>query len=245
MGICPYRVVARGHEVVGVVQALGGEVQDWTIGQRVGVAWPGGTCGGCRYCLGGDENLCDAPVRHGRPVADRLLRKAGLADLIVINAKRGHWFWSDPRAAAAAVAFKAGRRSSPADRQMEFDPPGLAVVAWDGSAPAMAALRGGVPLLALARGGRTVTIMRPGTPCETRASAHAARRYLPRYGVGAQVVERSAGCIDEELYAACEAFGAAYCLMGAYGHGRLTEDLVGGVTRRMLEAETLPLVLRR
>lgn len=49
-----------GHEIVGYVQALGEEVTHLQIGQRIGIPWLGWTCGACRYCLSGRENLCDA-----------------------------------------------------------------------------------------------------------------------------------------------------------------------------------------
>lgn len=47
-----------GHQVVGRVAALGEGVTDWRIGDRAGVAWLGSTCGQCRYCTTGHENLC-------------------------------------------------------------------------------------------------------------------------------------------------------------------------------------------
>ena len=48
-----------GHEIVGSVVATGKNVTRFTIGQRVGVPWLGRTCGHCRYCTSGRENLCD------------------------------------------------------------------------------------------------------------------------------------------------------------------------------------------
>lgn len=48
-----------GHEIVGIVAAKGERVERFTIGQRLGVPWLGHTCGHCRYCLSGRENLCD------------------------------------------------------------------------------------------------------------------------------------------------------------------------------------------
>ncbi len=56
----PRLPLVLGHEIVGVVEAMGGEVRGFTHGQRVGVPWLGYTCGGCRYCLSGRENLCDS-----------------------------------------------------------------------------------------------------------------------------------------------------------------------------------------
>jgi propanol-preferring alcohol dehydrogenase len=51
--------VVPGHEIVGEVAQLGEGVEGFDLGQRVGVPWLGWTCGRCRYCLTGQENLCD------------------------------------------------------------------------------------------------------------------------------------------------------------------------------------------
>lgn len=48
-----------GHEIVGTVEATGDSVTRLAAGDRVGVPWLGWTCGTCRYCRGGRENLCD------------------------------------------------------------------------------------------------------------------------------------------------------------------------------------------
>jgi alcohol dehydrogenase, propanol-preferring len=53
--------IVPGHEIVGHVTALGSDVRDLKIGRRIGIPWLGHTCGHCRFCLGGQENLCDAP----------------------------------------------------------------------------------------------------------------------------------------------------------------------------------------
>jgi propanol-preferring alcohol dehydrogenase len=50
--------VTPGHEIVGLVRAIGRGVEGFTEGQRVGVPWLGRTCGRCRYCRAGRENLC-------------------------------------------------------------------------------------------------------------------------------------------------------------------------------------------
>ncbi|MCS6923831.1 MAG: zinc-dependent alcohol dehydrogenase family protein [Fimbriimonadales bacterium] len=48
-----------GHEIVGEVVQLGAAVQGLQVGQRVGVPWLGHTCGACRFCEAGRENLCE------------------------------------------------------------------------------------------------------------------------------------------------------------------------------------------
>ena len=53
--------VVPGHEVVGVVDAVGEGSTRFATGDRVGIAWLRWTCGQCRFCVRGDENLCIAP----------------------------------------------------------------------------------------------------------------------------------------------------------------------------------------
>jgi propanol-preferring alcohol dehydrogenase len=55
----PKLPLVLGHEVVGVVEGRGEQVQRFEIGDRVGVPWLGWTCGACAYCRSGRENLCD------------------------------------------------------------------------------------------------------------------------------------------------------------------------------------------
>ena len=50
--------VIPGHEVVGTVDRVGAGVVSPAVGERVGVAWLQGTCGACRFCRDGRENLC-------------------------------------------------------------------------------------------------------------------------------------------------------------------------------------------
>ncbi|MCX5537909.1 zinc-dependent alcohol dehydrogenase family protein [Paraburkholderia sp. CNPSo 3076] len=57
----PKRPVIPGHEIVGTVAAFGAGVTGFAPGDRVGVPWLGHTCGHCRFCADGRENLCDAP----------------------------------------------------------------------------------------------------------------------------------------------------------------------------------------
>ena len=61
----PKLPIVPGHEIVGRVAALGAGVTGFAPGERVGMPWLGATCGVCRYCRSGAENLCDAPVFTG------------------------------------------------------------------------------------------------------------------------------------------------------------------------------------
>lgn len=50
--------IVPGHQVVGIVDKLGPQLRRMRVGDRVGIAWLRSTCGQCRYCLAGNENLC-------------------------------------------------------------------------------------------------------------------------------------------------------------------------------------------
>src|SRR2546423_8828556 len=66
-----YPDVVPGHEVVGVVDAVGRDVREFDLGDRVGIAWLRRTCGRCRFCRAGKENLCLTPAFTGWDVDGR------------------------------------------------------------------------------------------------------------------------------------------------------------------------------
>ncbi|MCU1532270.1 MAG: zinc-binding alcohol dehydrogenase family protein [Arthrobacter sp.] len=70
--------IVPGHEAVGEVLECGAGAARFRPGERVGVAWLGGTCGSCRFCLRGQENLCLSPVFTGWD------RDGGYAELITV-----------------------------------------------------------------------------------------------------------------------------------------------------------------
>ena len=73
--------VIPGHEIVGVVDALGADVEGFAVGQRVGAPWLGATCGHCFYCRHGQENLCDEPQFTG------YTRPGGYASHVAVDAR--------------------------------------------------------------------------------------------------------------------------------------------------------------
>jgi propanol-preferring alcohol dehydrogenase len=72
--------IVPGHEIVGIVEAVGAGVRDPAPGLRVGVPWLGHACGHCRYCETGRENLCDDPGFTG------CTRDGGFASHVVAEA---------------------------------------------------------------------------------------------------------------------------------------------------------------
>lgn len=75
----PKLPLVPGHQIVGVIEALGEEVHSFTIGQRIGVPWLGDSCGVCQFCLTGRENLCDAAQFTGYQI------DGGFAEYCIAN----------------------------------------------------------------------------------------------------------------------------------------------------------------
>ena len=73
--------IVPGHEIVGHIAALGKDVIGFARGDRVGIPWLGHTCGHCRYCREGAENLCDDPLFTG------FTRDGGFATHAVADAR--------------------------------------------------------------------------------------------------------------------------------------------------------------
>lgn len=76
----PKLPIVPGHEIVGIVEALGQGAEGLSVGERVGVPWLGHACGHCPYCTAGRENLCDAPGFTG------LHRDGGYATHVLADA---------------------------------------------------------------------------------------------------------------------------------------------------------------
>src|SRR5882724_11176010 len=72
-----------GHEIMGGVVQIGEKVQNFRIGDRVGVPWLASTCGDCRYCRKGQENLCENAQFTGYTV------NGGFAEYTVADAAFG------------------------------------------------------------------------------------------------------------------------------------------------------------
>ncbi|MBE9141407.1 zinc-dependent alcohol dehydrogenase family protein [Nodosilinea sp. LEGE 07088] len=77
----PKLPLVMGHQIVGTVVEIGDQVAGFSLGQRVGVPWLGQTCQHCRYCLSGQENLCDRAEFTGYSL------DGGYADYAVANAQ--------------------------------------------------------------------------------------------------------------------------------------------------------------
>ena len=143
--------VTPGHEVVGVVEAVGAGASRFSVGERIGVAWLGRTDGTCRYCRRGDENLCVAPTFTGWDV------DGGYAELCVADERFAYALpegLSDEELAPLLCAGIIGYRALTA---AAVRPGGaLGIYGFGGSAhlTAQIALRQGLRVHVLSRGER-------------------------------------------------------------------------------------------
>ena len=104
----PKLPIVPGHEIVGRVAAVGDGVERFREGDRVGVPWLGFTCGTCRYCQAGRENLCENARFTGYQI------DGGYADHAVADQRYCfpiHGAYSDAEAAPLLCAGLIGHRS--------------------------------------------------------------------------------------------------------------------------------------
>jgi alcohol dehydrogenase, propanol-preferring len=109
--------VIPGHEIVGRVDVVGAGVTTHRIGDRVGVPWLGYTCGVCRFCREGMENLCDRPLFTG------YTRDGGFASHTIADARYAFPLGEDgddvsiaPLLCAGLIGWRSLVMAGPAER---------------------------------------------------------------------------------------------------------------------------------
>jgi nucleotide-binding universal stress UspA family protein len=125
-------------------------------------------------------------------------------------------------------------------------PPRRALVAWDGSREAARAVHDALPLLAAAQDVVILTAMTSRQdPALGRQPGADLAEQLKRHRVAARVkvVQSGDGSIADLIIAQAGEESADLIVMGGYGHSRLRELMLGGVTRHMLERMTLPVLI--
>ena len=83
-GMSQYPIVP-GHEAVGEIIAVGPEVKNLKVGDKVGLGWFSASCMHCNQCMDGSQHLCNTPE------ATIVGRHGGFADKV-----RAHWSWAIP-----------------------------------------------------------------------------------------------------------------------------------------------------
>jgi nucleotide-binding universal stress UspA family protein len=187
----------------------------------------------------------DWTVEEGDHV-DLLAERASYADLVVV---------------AQSAAVRAGERVSlhhiPDRLPLETPTPVLVLpptqpaaapigrhvlVAWKNSPESARAVRAAMPFLEAAD---SVTVLSVEPPGQHSNDAADLVDWLHRHGIAArpQSVIASGGEVGDMILSCCGDQGADLLVMGAYGHSRLRELVLGGATRTVLEGLTLPALL--
>lgn len=125
-----------------------------------------------------------------------------------------------------------------------FDGP--AMVAWNGSAESAHALRAATPLLSRASEVFILTVSEDQKADRFDMPSSNAAHYLADYGIEAEIVELPRAVkqsVAQPLLDATAARKGGFLVMGAYGHSRFRERVLGGVTRDMLTDPKIPLLL--
>ena len=187
-----------------------------------------------------------AAVTQLGALTDLVATRARFADLVILPKPYGAGMGPKAEAVIEAALFEG---QAPVlvlpDTGLGPLPIDTIVIAWNQSREAMAATRRALPLLKLAKL-VNIAVIDPSMHGDERATpGEALCQMLVRHGVRAEVsvLARSLPRIADELTRHVAALNAGMLVMGAYGHSRFREAVMGGATRSMLEQMTVPVLM--
>ncbi|HKK21877.1 MAG TPA: zinc-dependent alcohol dehydrogenase family protein [candidate division Zixibacteria bacterium] len=106
-----------GHQIVGTVLECGSSTNKFAPGDRVGVPWLGWSCGECRYCLSGQENLCDKAKYTGYQIDGGYAEKCVADERFCFAVPRGYEdLQAAPLLCAGLIGFRSYRMTGEAER---------------------------------------------------------------------------------------------------------------------------------
>lgn len=174
--------------------------------------------------------------------------RARFADLVVLSRPYGDGATTDGEAVTEAALFEGAAPVLIVPPSGLPDAPGRKImIAWNQSEEAMRAVRRTLPLLRAADSVE-ITVVDPSPHGPERSDPGGALcQMLTRHGVRAEiaVLARTLPQISDILCHRATEIGADMIVMGAYGHSRFREAILGGATRNMLEKADFPVVMAR
>jgi nucleotide-binding universal stress UspA family protein len=176
----------------------------------------------------------------------RLLEASPLADIVIVGAAEAGSDGRGPSALVGDLALKAPVPVLVVPQDAgALDVGAPMLVAWNGSSEAAHALRAAIPLLACSCKVTLASVAEPSDKARFDFPSTEGAKYLSRHGIDCEIVEipRGEGSIADTLFSAAQVRDCGLMVMGAYGHSRLAELLLGGVTRRMLSEPLMPILL--
>lgn len=189
----------------------------------------------------------EAVVTQLGALTDLVASRSRFADLVVLPRPYGPSIGTEAEAVVEAALFegKAPVLVLPAKGLGENVVPKRIVVAWNQSSEAMAATRLALPFLKAADA-VNITVIDPPTQGEERSDPGGMLcQLLVRHGVHAEVsvLARSLPRVSDVLARHVWDQNADMLVMGAYGHSRFREAILGGATRNMLEKAEVPVLM--
>jgi nucleotide-binding universal stress UspA family protein len=190
--------------------------------------------------LGHEDVSWDWIDATGEP-ASALRNAADWADIIVVNRMLETPAVIDMRRTAGELIVRSGKPVFAIPPALERLDLSSVLIAWDGSRAAGAAVRAAIPLLLKAD--RVVLV--EALDGSIDSPAEEAASYLSRHDVHATIkrVQSAPQGAGETLLGEARDGGFGYIVMGGFSHSRFVEALFGGVTRTMLKACPIPVLL--
>lgn len=187
-------------------------------------------------------------VADDAPSAESIVAHAPFSDLVVIGqADLDAPLGRQAQDMVERVALNSARPTLVLPYAGRFEHlPETVLVAWDGGREAARAVADALPLLQRAQQVHVLRCSHLGDAQndDARPQLDALHRWLMWHGVDAQVhLETTEIAYGDAMLSRAADLGADLLVMGAYGHPRWTERVMGGVTRNILEAMTLPVLL--
>ena len=177
---------------------------------------------------------------------DRLLEQSALHDLIIVGPHDIGEEGKRPSRMAGQLALKAPVPIMVVpEKAVRFDIAQPVLAAWNGSPEAAVALRMAVPMMRHASKVFLACVEEKSSRDRHDFRLDDGAKYLSRHGIDAEIVEIPAdgAKVSDLLFAAAKMRECSMLVMGAYGHSRLAEMLLGGVTRRSLKDPQLPIFM--
>jgi nucleotide-binding universal stress UspA family protein len=185
---------------------------------------------------------CNWVETVGRPDAS-VARRGRVADLVVVSRPADEAAVTTVAETLEAALLESGTPLLVAAAGPAESIGSHIAVAWNGGLESARAVAAALPFLTEAE---STTIITVGAPEPPEADAAALAGYLARHGVKVQTldIEAEGGrSVGETLLAAATDAGANLMVMGAYTHSRLRELVFGGVTREVLAAADMPVIM--
>ena len=177
-----------------------------------------------------------------------IVRRSHCSDLVVLGqADPSRAEYVQAQALVEQVVLQGSRPALIVPYAGSFDTAGAnIVVAWDGSREAARAVADAMPLLCSAREVQLVHFAEPADEdaARTQKSLHDVAGWLLLHGVRAEVRPQSIEIdVGNALLSLAADAGADLIVMGAYGHSRWSERVLGGATRSLLRQMTVPVLM--